>query len=309
MKHPMFCGSLLYQFFGGSANYDHLVNSAKGPVTFGGKESVGDEPCQVVKFYGRDQYGNVEALIGEKSGYVYRIKYDSAPLIEQMQDPKKIAAIETIAKASDDPKVKAAGAAMSTTSAFKSLQFDSQESYKNIASPAGLASDAFALTPPKGETPVEAPSMSSSADAPPVPLGSPAPDFSVTLLDGKTVRLSEMRGHPVLIDFWATWCGPCVAGLPHTQELYKKGKAAGLQVLAISDEERATVAKFIGDNRYNFPTALDKTRAANKAYKILAIPTTVVIDAGGKLVAYIVGGGQDDAISEALTKAGAKLND
>ena len=314
MRHPMFCGTLLYQFFGGSANFDGLVDAEKDAVTFGAEEKASTgEQAHLVKFYGKQQYGHVEALIGEKTAFVYRIKYDSEPLMKMMQDPEtqktiRAASESALNQMKDETKKAQAKTALSMGKDVIPTSLITEETYTNISTPTTIAEGTFALNAPVGTTPVEMPASRTPSDKPPIALGSVAPSFSVNALDGKTVSLSQLRGHPVLLDFWATWCGPCVASLPHTQELFTKGKALGLQVLAISNEDRATVSKFIQDNKYTFPTGLDSSGGASRAYKTDAIPTTVVIDAQGKLVAYIVGGGQDDAIKKALAKVGVTVD-
>ncbi len=310
MQHPMFCGTLLYQFFGGSANIDSLVDTSKGPVRLGSEETASSgERARVVKFYAQGMYGNTQVLIGEKSGFVYRIRYDSEPLMKTVMSPdeqKSLKAIAAQAMASEkDPARKVAMKTALDQMGKQTQLLVTVEAYNGIETPPSIPQAVFNTVAPKGTKPVVMTAQGASS-SPPVPIGKPAPDFTVTRLDGTVVQLSSLRGHPVMIDFWATWCGPCVASLPHTQEVFDRGAAAGLQVLAISDEDHGTVTQFISDNHYAFPTYFDAS-AAEKKYQITAIPTTVVIDSQGRLIAYIVGGGQDEAIRTALAKAGVRL--
>jgi len=315
MVHPMFCGTLLYKFFGGAGNFENLVDTAKKPVTLGGEEKApSGEQARVVKFYGTAQYGNVEVLIGEKSLTVYRIRYDSEPLFKMLSDPatlKQLSGLADVAasqhKKGDGPDVKGFTEAMKSVKMPENMKMDTEELYSQIQIPATIPAATFKVEAPKGTTPVKVPAAPSLSSKPPFPIGSSVPDFTVTSLDGQTVRLSSFRGHPVMIDFWATWCPPCVASLPNTQEIFKNGSPQGLQVMAISDEEQATVSAFIKDKGYTFPTYIDAAKETGAKYKTEAIPTTVVIDADGKLVAYIVGGMQEANIKKALSKVGLKL--
>ena len=140
---------------------------------------------------------------------------------------------------------------------------------------------------------------------PPVPRGKPAPDITVKGLDGKAVKLSSLRGKPVFLDFWATWCPPCRASLPHTQKLAKlHGK--NINVLAISNEDAKTIKDFMKDNKYTYPAYRDTDNSAGTKYKVSGIPTFVIIDAKGNLVDYIVGYMNDEPIDAALAKVGIK---
>jgi len=142
-------------------------------------------------------------------------------------------------------------------------------------------------------------------EEPPVPRGKPAPDITVKGLDGKAVKLSSLRGKPVFLDFWATWCPPCRASLPHTQKLAKMhGKQ--ITVLAISNEDAQTIKSFMKDNKYNYPAFRDTDNSAGTKYKVSGIPTFVVIDAKGNLVDYVVGYAGDEPIDSALAKVGIK---
>lgn len=124
-----------------------------------------------------------------------------------------------------------------------------------------------------------------------LPIGSDAPDFKLTTLDGKTVEMSKLRGKPVFIDFWATWCGPCRRALPHTQKLAEKyGKEA--HILAVNlREDPETVRAFMQQNNYNFTVPMDTTGAVGQAYRVSGIPHFVLIDARGKVQFVQIGYG------------------
>jgi len=112
-------------------------------------------------------------------------------------------------------------------------------------------------------------------------------DFTLNDVDGNSVSLSQYsgKGKPVILSFWATWCKPCVAEMPHLQKLYDAQKAVVLAISLDGPETEAEVAPFIKSKGFTFPVLLDtETRAASLYNPRRAAPFTVIIDKGGKIV-------------------------
>jgi cytochrome c biogenesis protein CcmG/thiol:disulfide interchange protein DsbE len=119
----------------------------------------------------------------------------------------------------------------------------------------------------------------------------PAPDFSLRDIDGKAVRLSDFRGKVVLLDFWATWCGPCKIEIPWFIEFERKHKDKGFAVIGVSmDEEGWDVVKpFISRMNVNYRVVIGNDSTAQAYGGIDALPTTFLIDRDGKIAATHVG--------------------
>jgi thiol-disulfide isomerase/thioredoxin/outer membrane lipoprotein-sorting protein len=117
----------------------------------------------------------------------------------------------------------------------------------------------------------------------------PAPDFALRDLDNREVRLSELRGKVVLLDFWATWCGPCRAAFPMMESLHRSFQEKGLVVLGIDDEPPQIARAFLRQNGYLAPSLVDANQDAATKYRVGGIPTTVLIDREGKVVYYGLG--------------------
>ena len=114
-----------------------------------------------------------------------------------------------------------------------------------------------------------------------VEVGYTAPDFSVELLNGDTVKLSDYRGKAVFLNFWATWCGPCVNEMPEIQQL-SEAFPDDLVVLAVNcSEMKYRVEDFINQNSYTFNIGLDEDGDIQKLYPTNGIPYTVVVDPEG----------------------------
>jgi peroxiredoxin len=112
----------------------------------------------------------------------------------------------------------------------------------------------------------------------------PAPDFTLQSSSGENVRLAEQRGQVVMLNFWASWCGPCRTEMPLLDEMSKRYSAAGFVLYGVNVEEDNTDAKkLIKDLGVTFPILYDTESKASSLYNVDAMPTTVVIDKKGEI--------------------------
>ncbi len=115
-----------------------------------------------------------------------------------------------------------------------------------------------------------------------VKVGKIAPDFMVTDLGGKVVRLSDFRGQPVMVNFWATWCPPCRAEAPEIENIYRERQGQGLAILGVSmDDDATAVPGFVSQFGLTFPIAVDADSRVADLYRVDSIPMTFFIDKNG----------------------------
>ena len=127
----------------------------------------------------------------------------------------------------------------------------------------------------------------------PIKEGVAAPDFTGELMDGTSITLSELQGKPVIINFWATWCGPCVKEMPAFERL-KDDFGDKIGIIAVNcGDDAETVKDFVEENGYTFPVVLDEEYSISMLYPTNSIPYTVVLDAEGK-VTHISTGALED---------------
>ncbi len=120
--------------------------------------------------------------------------------------------------------------------------------------------------------------------------GKAAGDFTLPLLDGKRFRLSEHQGRPVFINFWATWCPPCLEELPAMERLWREHRERGLVMVAVSlDTDPKLVGTFVAKHGFTFQVVVDSKLDVANAYGVRALPATVLVDRQGKLVALALG--------------------
>jgi thiol-disulfide isomerase/thioredoxin len=129
-------------------------------------------------------------------------------------------------------------------------------------------------------------------DHPPSHLTSfPAPDFTLPTLSGVPVRLSDLRGKVVLLNFWVTWCGSCRAEMPTIDALYQRYNKRGLEVLAVNLDVATTskVQTSVGELGVTFRVGLDPSSVIARTYRVAGLPTTYLIDRTGKVVVQEIG--------------------
>ncbi|MGA8162865.1 MAG: TlpA disulfide reductase family protein [Acidobacteriaceae bacterium] len=145
--------------------------------------------------------------------------------------------------------------------------------------------------------------------------GKMAPNFTLADVNGKKVSLDSFRGHPLVVDFWATWCGPCKVEIPWFEKLHDQYASQGLEILGVSADdldkddpaklftEKRDIADFAQKMHMNYPVLIDADSIANSYGGLDALPTTFFIDKNGKIVASTVGLAPRDVIEADIEKA------
>lgn len=137
----------------------------------------------------------------------------------------------------------------------------------------------------------------------PIKEGVQAPDFTGELIDGTSITLSELQGKPVIINFWATWCGPCVKEMPAFERL-KDDFGDKIGIIAVNcGDDAGTVKDFVEENGYTFPVVLDEEYSISMLYPTNSIPYTVVVDAEGRVTHISTGALDADTMYERYKEA------
>ena len=166
----------------------------------------------------------------------------------------------------------------------------------------------FAFAVPRGASRVDKLDPESAPEPEGALTGQPAEDFTLLDLKGVKRALSSHRGSVVLLDFWATWCGPCRREMPIIAKLHERYAKRGLVVYGVNCSETTAKAKaFVEKYGYTFPQLLDKDGDVQTRYQITAIPTVFIVDKKGTIRAHLVGGRSEDELLSALERAGLDI--
>jgi len=120
----------------------------------------------------------------------------------------------------------------------------------------------------------------------------PAPNVTMTTLDGRTIQLADQKGKVVLVNFWATWCAPCRKEIPDLINLYSELKSDGLLVVGVAtdDDGESVVAPFVKRKKINYPIVVDTSGTVESKFEAMyGLPTTYVVNAEGKIIRRILG--------------------
>jgi thiol-disulfide isomerase/thioredoxin len=148
-----------------------------------------------------------------------------------------------------------------------------------------------------------------SAPAPPpggesTAVGPKAREIEGADTDGTMVKLSQYRGKVVLVDFWATWCGPCIGLIPHEKKLVEKYKNRPFVILGVSNDiKREQLEGFLKRDPLPWPNILDEGSKITTDWHVQALPTLVLVDASGNIVGRWVGAGETNEVDQAVEKA------
>jgi peroxiredoxin len=152
---------------------------------------------------------------------------------------------------------------------------------------------------------VAPPGSTTQGDIPAPQQGFLAPDFHLTTLNGESYTLSELRGAPVLINFWASWCPPCRSEMPAIQRVYDEFQDQGFTVLAVNttyQDNLGDAITFAQIRKLTFPILLDRDASVANLYEVRSLPTTFFVDPQGIISEVVVGGPMSEALLRIRTE-------
>jgi peroxiredoxin len=132
-------------------------------------------------------------------------------------------------------------------------------------------------------------------------VGSKAPDFELKTLTGESVKLSDLKGKKVMLNFWATWCPPCKAEMPDMEKFHQE-VSDDVTILAVNIDPQLDVQAFVDEYKITFPIPLDTDDVVNGQYDVLSIPTTYFIDSKGIIQHKFVGSMKLEDMKEQVSK-------
>lgn len=136
--------------------------------------------------------------------------------------------------------------------------------------------------------------------------GDTPPDFTLETVDGEKLTLSDFKGKKVILNFWATWCPPCKAEMPHMQKYYdKKGKEQNFEIIAVNltkqEKSKDLVTKFLKNYGITFHVPFDVDGETEKAYKVITYPSTYILNEEGTIEHSIIGPMNEDMMETYIT--------
>jgi len=184
--------------------------------------------------------------------------------------------------------------------------------YATTTPDAELAQATFDWTPPEGArdaSQLQAPAANAGEAGEDAMVGKPAPDFTLKNLADEDVKLSTLKGSVVVLDFWATWCPPCVATMPKLDKLTTELAPKGLKTFAVNlEEDKQTVQKFMTSKKLSLPALLDTDGRVSASYGVQSIPMKFIIGKDGNVAGAFIGADPakeaafEKAVNEALAK-------
>jgi thiol-disulfide isomerase/thioredoxin len=124
-------------------------------------------------------------------------------------------------------------------------------------------------------------------------------------LDGGEITLSELRGHPVILNLWASWCPPCRAEMPALQRVYEANRERGLEILAVnmtSQDSQSSAKNFVDQNGLTFTIPLDRLGLVSNIYQSRALPSTFFVDRQGVIQKVVIGGPMSEVLIESVVE-------